>query len=271
MGVVLLLLSRIPAGCGHSEYENMESDVPDASTDDEGLNEPRKEENPDIKNGSNSENKIEIQNDGHTLSCDEDDIRSFEEEERRMAHELNAGDRTKGSSPSCIPMPVGGDGGETSQSEWSEDDDGAASEPLLDQESTGYTTDDPALEQVSMMNDAGLTDAEGALSDVNSIYNDPHQYDGDMDDTSMSSRASSRIFESDAIISFDHINAYYESEYDNYRPSAMASDGFDTEPLSDVDLDGIDGMNLQNIRVMSESITRNFGQPPSETDVDSDV
>lgn len=54
-----------------------------------------------------------------------------------------------------------GDGGETSQSEWSEDDDGAASEPLLDQESTGYTTDDPALEQVSMMNDAGLTDAEG--------------------------------------------------------------------------------------------------------------
>lgn len=111
----------------------------------------------------------------------------------------------------------------------------------------------------------------GALSDVNSIYNDPHQYDGDMDDTSMSSRASSRIFDSDAIISFDQINAYYESEYDNYRPSAMASDGFDTEPLSDVDLDGIDGINLQNIRSMSESITRNFGQPRSETDVDSDV
>ena len=58
-------------------------------------------------------------------------------------------------------QPSTGDGGETSQSEWSEDDDGAASEPLLDQESTGYTTDDPALEQVSMINDAGLTDAEG--------------------------------------------------------------------------------------------------------------
>ncbi|KAK8747823.1 hypothetical protein OTU49_016629, partial [Cherax quadricarinatus] len=174
-------------------------------------------------------------------------------------------------SPEVLKIGGGGDGGETSQSEWSEDDDGAASEPLLDQESTGYTTDDPALEQVSMMNDAGLTDAEGALSDVNSIYNDPHQYDGDMDDTSMSSRASSRIFDSDAIISFDQINAYYESEYDNYRPSAIASDGFDTEPLSDVDLDGIDGINLQNIRSMSESITRNFGQPRSETDVDSDV
>lgn len=152
-----------------------------------------------------------------------------------------------------------------------------------------------------MMNDAGLTDAEGmaegnvvswqywnytvfkhilisfffytagALSDVNSIYNDPHQYDGDMDDTSMSSRASSRIFDSDAIISFDQINAYYESEYDNYRPGVVASDGFDTEPLSDVDFDGIDGINLQNIRTMSESITRNFGQSRNETDVDSDV
>jgi len=60
-------------------------------------------------------------------------------------------------------------GGETSQSEWSEDDDddddddeGAASEPLLaDRESTGYTTDDPALENVSMLNETGLTDAEG--------------------------------------------------------------------------------------------------------------
>lgn len=111
----------------------------------------------------------------------------------------------------------------------------------------------------------------GALSDVNSIYNDPHQYDGDMDDTSMSSRASSRIFDSDAIISFDQINAYYESEYDNYRPGVVASDGFDTEPLSDVDFDGIDGINLQNIRTMSESITRNFGQSRNETDVDSDV
>jgi len=50
------------------------------------------------------------------------------------------------------------------QSEWSEDDDeeNAASEPLLnDRESTGYTTDDGLLENVSMLNEAGLTDAEG--------------------------------------------------------------------------------------------------------------
>lgn len=52
-----------------------------------------------------------------------------------------------------------------SQSEWSEDDeDGGASEPLLnDRESTGYTTDDPALENISMLNETGLTDAEGNL------------------------------------------------------------------------------------------------------------
>jgi adenylate cyclase 1 len=51
---------------------------------------------------------------------------------------------------------------EGSQSEWSEDEDGGASEPLLnDRESTGYTTDDPALENISMLNETGLTDAEG--------------------------------------------------------------------------------------------------------------
>lgn len=52
-----------------------------------------------------------------------------------------------------------------SQSEWSEEEEeeeNAASEPLLaDRESTGYTTDDAALENVSMLNEAGLTDAEG--------------------------------------------------------------------------------------------------------------
>lgn len=54
-----------------------------------------------------------------------------------------------------------------SQSEWSDeeeedDEEGGASEPLLnDRESTGYTTDDPALENISMMNETGLTDAEG--------------------------------------------------------------------------------------------------------------
>lgn len=59
--------------------------------------------------------------------------------------------------------------GEGSQSEWSEDEDAGASEPLLnDRESTGYTTDDPALENISMLNETGLTDCEGMN---NHIYN----------------------------------------------------------------------------------------------------
>lgn len=49
------------------------------------------------------------------------------------------------------------------ESEWSdEEEEGAVSEPLLaDRDSTGYTTDDPALENISMIHEAGLTDAEG--------------------------------------------------------------------------------------------------------------
>lgn len=64
---------------------------------------------------------------------------------------------------------------ETSQSEWSEEDEneGGASEPLLaDRESTGYTTDDPALENLSMLNEAGLTDAEGIATYIRVHY--PH-------------------------------------------------------------------------------------------------
>ena len=51
-------------------------------------------------------------------------------------------------------------------SEWSEEEDGGQSEPLLDHdqqdaESAGYTTNDEGLENASMLNDCGLTDAEG--------------------------------------------------------------------------------------------------------------
>lgn len=70
-------------------------------------------------------------------------------------------------------------------------------------ESTGYITDEPGLENVSLLNEAGLTDAEGALSDVNSLYNAP-----DVDDTSMSSRASSRL------LSLDSLSGLYDCELD---------------------------------------------------------
>ncbi|GLV34234.1 rutabaga [Carabus blaptoides fortunei] len=206
----------------------------------------------------------------YSLKKDDDtDLESFEQDERRVEEEMAQEAEVNRLAKECAEHKLAAG----SQSEWSEDDeDGGASEPLLaDRESTGYTTDDPALENVSMLNETGLTDAEGALSDVNSMYNE-HGHDGDMDDnTSMSSRASSRIFDSDAMMSLDSLSALYDSEYDNcYR----TDDDINAVP----DLDRLnyfsvptDDINLANIRSMSESITRNFGQPKSETDADSDV
>ena len=58
-----------------------------------------------------------------------------------------------------------------------------------------------------MAANGGLTDAEGALSDVNSIYDCVDIVaDPEMDDTSLSSRASSRIFDSDQIYSADSLH-----------------------------------------------------------------
>lgn len=70
-------------------------------------------------------------------------------------------------------------------------------------ESTGYITDEPGLENLSLLNEAGLTDAEGALSDVNSC--NAH----DVDDTSVSSRASSRL------LSLDSLSGFYDNEQES--------------------------------------------------------
>ncbi|XP_045785423.1 Ca(2+)/calmodulin-responsive adenylate cyclase isoform X4 [Maniola jurtina] len=126
-----------------------------------------------------------------------------------------------------------------SQSEWSSScSEGEGEGDCGQPESTGYTTDDPALENVSMLNEAGLTDAEAALSDVNSCY-----FDRDDD---VSSRASSRLLDSEALVSLESLSAIYDSDEPAHR-------------------------YLANIRTVSESITRNFGQPAHVTDGESDV
>lgn len=89
-----------------------------------------------------------------------------------------------------------------------------------------------------MLNEAGLTDAEAALSDVNSCY-----FDRDDD---VSSRASSRLLDSEALVSLESLSAIYDSDEPAHR-------------------------YLANIRTVSESITRNFGQPAHVTDGESDV
>ncbi|RWS04161.1 Ca(2+)/calmodulin-responsive adenylate cyclase-like protein [Dinothrombium tinctorium] len=144
-----------------------------------------------------------------------------------------------------------------------------------------------ALETLSVMNEAGLTDAEGALSDVNSLLNDPGN-EGDMDDTSMSSRASSRLFDSEHLFNMDTVNFSYDSEYEPYvgasgggvgmsTRSGLISDDeiLQTEPTSDFEIEYFtpESRNqclpsnrqmhnrLENIRSLSSNITRNFGQP----------
>lgn len=96
-----------------------------------------------------------------------------------------------------------------SQSEWSDDD---CREEATGAESTGYITDEPGLENISLLNEAGLTDAEGALSDVNSLYNAP-----DVDDTSISSRASSRL------LSLDSLSGLYDCELDSKHEMAIVN------------------------------------------------
>ncbi|XP_076330017.1 adenylate cyclase type 1-like [Tachypleus tridentatus] len=119
-----------------------------------------------------------------------------------------------------------------------DDDDCLAELPLIDEQ--GYCTDDPALENISVMNEQGLTDAEGALSDLNSIFNDPG-HDGDTDGTSVSSQASSNAFDSDHLLSIDSLNIMYDSEYDNFHPGITSGQNiFHPEPTIDTDPDYFD-------------------------------
>ncbi|XP_018896468.2 adenylate cyclase type 1 isoform X1 [Bemisia tabaci] len=202
----------------------------------------------------------------------------FEEEEKRIAEEVERQE----AEVRRLLVESSKQVGETSQSEWSDEDDddedndsddgddadddeNAASEPLLnDRESTGYTTDDPALENISMILETGLTDAEGALSDVNSAYDGVD--DDCCDNTSMSSRASSRLFDSDAVLSLDSLSALYDSEYDNLYADLTPAFPLQTNSARDTHAEL---NNFANIKSVSESITKNFGQPRcSETDSD---
>uniref|UniRef100_A0A8D8T3X0 adenylate cyclase n=1 Tax=Cacopsylla melanoneura TaxID=428564 RepID=A0A8D8T3X0_9HEMI len=209
---------------------------------------------------------------GEESEMDEERLENkrFEEEEKEIAAEVERQEaevrRILEKTSALAGVGVGGGCETSSQSEWSDED---ASEPLLvDNQSTGYTTDDPALENLSIVHDAGLTDAEGALSDVNSVNYDlcyhatDHRHDDD--NTSLSSRASSRVFDSDALVSVDSLSVLYDSEYEEHLryPPLINLPAVATVATPDE----------HNIRTVSQSITRNFGQPapsaPSETDSD---
>ncbi|XP_065567716.1 Ca(2+)/calmodulin-responsive adenylate cyclase-like isoform X2 [Artemia franciscana] len=123
---------------------------------------------------------------------------------------------------------------ETSQSEWSDDDSDADRSPLLasDQsDSNGYTSDEQGLEYASVLNENGLTDAEGALSDVNSILNDDVDATHDMTQSTATTQ--------------------YESEYDNY-PRLPMKHPEQTESFSN------------EIDQLSKTISVKFGQNDNE-------
>ncbi|CAG0878524.1 unnamed protein product [Darwinula stevensoni] len=183
---------------------------------------------------------------------EEDEEEEEEEKKKLKGEEQRKSSRTQGGEKEQERFHLLHEGETTSQSEWSEDDDGLASEPLL--ASNAPATDVLHFGNVIL----------GAMSDLNSLYNDGGHFD---DDTSISSRASSRMFDSDALLGYESA-AMCDSEYDNYRPSGMISD---EEPIADVRINYFDELNLQSIRSMSENITRNFGQPRSETEPDSDA
>lgn len=155
-----------------------------------------------------------------------------------------------------------GTDGETSQSDWSEDEEG--------RELLGDTDGD----HLSMAANGGLTDAEGAMSDVNSMYECGGGDGGDLDDTSLSSRASSRIFDSDQIYSADSLHGMYDSEYDNYRGAGHATSDAESDFAheDDSEVGGVlDELSLENIRQISQNITSKFGATRSEDECESDA
>jgi len=256
--------SRGSAGKGKdSEYENMESDAPEDEDRDQvdGM-----ENRPLGGDGRDSEQR---------------EIDEFEEEERKLLAEdsktcsgsvfaipgrWTGGKREEEEMRRMMAQQALAAAGETSQEEWSEDDEGARGGYTTDEggRGGGYTTDEGGMDHLSMANECGLTDAEGALSDVNSMYECPDLgAEGDMDDTSLSSRASSRIFDSDQIYSADSIHGMYDSEYDNYsRHGNMTSDAESDFAHEDMDSDvgaALDELNMENIRQMSKDITNKFG------------
>lgn len=109
-------------------------------------------------------------------------------------------------------------------------------------------------------------------SHINSrnAYSPDVGYHLDEDNVSLSSRTSSRIFDSDAVMSLDSLSVFYDSEYDNYY---MDDNALFTPPFCrqmNTEKDEVtyanNSSNLANIRSVSENITRNFGQSKSETD-----
>lgn len=70
--------------------------------------------------------------------------------------------------------------------------------------------------------------------------------------------SSSEMSKSDPMLNIDSVSIAYESEYDNYRPGMTSDeDCFIPEPISDVDMDIFDDINVDNVTV-SDSYSLNM-------------
>ncbi len=100
------------------------------------------------------------------------------------------------------------------------------------------------------------------------IYSPDVGYHLDEDNVSVSSRTSSRIFDSDAVMSLDSLSVFYDSEYDSYYmdDNVMFAPNFSRQSNEKDEVTYANNSNLANIRSVSENITRNFGQSKSETE-----
>ena len=107
-----------------------------------------------------------------------------------------------------------------------------------------------------------------AMSDVASMAGCEGR-DIDVDDeTSISSRASSRIFDCSTQ---DNLIQHYTDATASH--TYLSDDDVLNEPDNHLDNEYFDDFNLENIRSISQNITRNFGQPKNtaETENESDV
>ena len=81
---------------------------------------------------------------------------------------------------------------------------------------------DPIVKDEKVQQDAGEEKPKDQ-SNAKKRVGDDTGHDADMDDTSMSSRASSRMLESINVMSMDSMNVMYDSEYDDLRLASASA------------------------------------------------
>jgi hypothetical protein len=144
---------------------------------------------------------------------------------------------------------------ETSASDWSSADDDNPGENQA--EEPPKVQDDEVQHQ-----DVENTEEEEpkGQSNAKKRVGDDTGHEADMDDTSMSSRASSRMLESINVMSMDSMNVMYDSEYDDLRLASASAGGpilsdFESDLPPEDDLNNVLD-NLDNTEVPLELVNK---------------